>query len=202
MTGSSSRFGRFLKSSVNALLTPAEDPRTAYADPTQQQRAMLEQLRIASQRLAATRSRLEFQRVAVGEKVQLLEDQARQALAADREDLARLALQRQRIGQAEIEYLDRQIDGLQREEAQLATIEQRLSARIEALRAREQMAAARHTAARAQVAVGEALSGVGAVSGDSEIVERIERDAEELEARADAIEELINTGVLGTRQEL
>ncbi len=34
------RFGRLLKSSVQALMAPADDPRATYADPIQQQRTL------------------------------------------------------------------------------------------------------------------------------------------------------------------
>lgn len=197
MTAPSGRFARFLRVAVNTLLTPAKDPRTVYADPAQQQRGLLEQVRMAQQRLAATRTRLEEQRAAAVENARRLENQARQALTAGHDDLARLALRRERIVLTEIAHLEGQIGALQREEEQLATIDQRLSARIDALRAREQMAAARHTAARAQIAVGEALSGVAEMGDDGARVERIERDADELEARAGAIDELIGHRVLG-----
>lgn len=160
---------------------------------------LLAQVRKATVRLTSTRERLEVQRATVAESMVAMDGEARTALRAGQEELARLALQRQRTCGLEVTQLDRQIAGLRREEDRLAGIGQRVSAQIEALRAREQMAAARHSAAQAQVAVGEALSGLGSFTSDSGLVEQIERDAEAMEARADAIEELTTAGILGER---
>lgn len=197
MAGSKNRLGRFLKSSVDAFLTPAENPRENLADPEQQQKVLLEHVRTAALKLGATRQRLEAQRSGADELVATLDAEARKALQIGRDDLARLALQRQRSGLADIDQLNQQIAGLRQEEQHLGLVGQRIGARIEAARAREQLAAARHSAAQAQVAVGEVLSGIGAFPGEINLAERIERDAEDLEARATAIEELIATGVLG-----
>jgi len=197
MAAQTNRFGRFLKSSVSALLQPAEDPRKSDITPEHGQQKLLAQVRNASARLAVIRERLQKQRATVAESNEALDGEARHALRSGQEELARLALQRQRIGMTELTHLDRQIAGLRREEDRLAAIGQRVFTQIEAVRAREQMAAARHSAAKAQVAVGEALSGFGSIAGDTGVIEQIERDAEALEARADAIEELTSAGILG-----
>ncbi len=202
MARSSGRLTRFLKASVDAMLTPAEDPRTLFADQAHQQRQLLMQLGSARQRLEASRERLERQRVEAVEQADGLQVQARHALTAGREDLARLALRRQQMIHREIKDLDRQVAALEREATRISEIEQRLRAQIEAVRSREQIAVARRTAAEAQVAVSEALFGAGVTPSDPDVVARIERDADVLEARADAIEELIAAGMLGLGGEL
>ena len=202
MAAQSNRFGRFLKSSVTTLLQPAEDPRKSNATPEQEQQRLLAQVHGATARLSATRERLQQQRAGVAESIETLDNEARQSVRAGHEEFARLALQRQRAGQAELVQLDRQIASLRREEDRLAAIGQRVNAQIEAVRAREQLAAARHSAAQAQVAVGEALSGFGSIASDTGLIEQIERDAEVLEARADAIEELTVAGILGETNRL
>lgn len=197
MARASGRLARMLKASVDSLLTPAEDPRTTFADPAQQQQALLDQLRQARGRLTTSRLRLEVRRTEAEEQVRACEAQARHALKAGRDDLARLALHRQRIARQEVSQLNGQIGALQREETQVLVVDQRLAAQIEAMRSREQLAEARRSAAEAQVAVGEALSGAGATA-DLQLIEQIERDAEALEARAEAIEGLISSGLLGS----
>lgn len=191
------RFGRLLKSTVQALMTPADDPRATYADPIQQQRALLGELRAAEARLTVTKARLVTQRDRAADQARTLEQHARQALATGREDLARIALQRQWVIGAEAAQLNRQIAALEREESALVVCGQRLSAQIEALRSREQIAAARHSAAQAQVAAGEALTGLGAGADAARRIERIEDAAERLEARAGAIDEMLAAGLFG-----
>lgn len=197
MARASGRLARMLKASVDSLLAPAEDPRTAFADPAEQQQALLDHLRQARRRLTTSRLRLEVRRSEAEEQVRACDAQARHALLAGRDDLARLALHRQRIARQETSQLNGQIEALEREETQLLVVDQRLAAQIEAMRSREQLAEARRSAAEAQVAVGEALSGAGSAVGDVQLIERIERDAEAMEARAEAIEGLISSGLLG-----
>jgi phage shock protein A len=194
------RIGRLLKASAEALLTPAEDPRTAYAGPEQQQLLLMEQVQAAAERLKTIRTRLQDRREDAAARIAAFEEEAKGALVAGHEQEARIALQRERIAHMEIEQLDRQIVELVTEEVRLAAAIQRISARMEQLRARQRLAAARHTAARAHVEIGEALAGVDAAAGESIAVDRIERDADALEARADAIEELIERGVFGRPQ--
>lgn len=195
--GSKGRFGRLLKSSVTALLAPADDPRAAYADPLQQQRALLAEVHAAAARLVVTKARLITQRDQAQGQARQLEHHARQALAAGREGIARSALQRQALVESETEPLNRQIAALEHEELALSLAGQRLSAQIEAICHREQIAAARHSAARAQVAASEALSGLGGNAETARRLERIEEAADRLEARAGAIDELLATGLLG-----
>ena len=92
--------------------------------------------------------------------------------------------------------LDRQIAGLREDEARLAAVASQVAAQIDLLAAREQLAAARHTVAQARVAVGEALSGLSEPDG-APAVERIERETAHLQARAEAIEELLSEGFFG-----
>ena len=191
------RLGRFLRSSADSLLAPAEDPRRRFIDPAQQQHDLLLHVQSATVRLTETRERLEHQRLAIYQSAEQLDNEARLALIKNREDLARLALRRQRLCLTEIAKFDRQIQGIGSEEQQLAEIERQVIAQIEATRMRAEMAVARRSAAEAQVAAGEALSGIGTWAESTEHVERLERDAEDLQARADAIEELLGLGLLG-----
>ena len=197
MANSSNRFRRFLKSSVTSLLQPAADPRTSETGPEQEQQALLAQVRGATARLTGTRQRIERHRTAVADRIGQMDGEARDALRMGEEDRARSALQRQRVARTELEQLDRQIAGLRGEEDRLTSISHRITAQIETIRARKQMAAARHSAARAHVAAGEALSGIGSIPNDSGLIEQIEREAEDFQARADAIQELTEAGVFG-----
>jgi phage shock protein A len=191
------RLGQFLRSSMDALLAPAVDPRSTYPDPGQRQTELLAQVSSAAVRLAETRKRLESQRASINTSSELLDREARSAIADGREDLARLALRRQRLCLTELGKFDRQIEGLRVEERQLEFLERRVRAQIEAVQVRERMAEVRRSAAQAHIEAGEALSGIGTISKDTDFLEQIERDAEDLEARADAIDELIETGILG-----
>ena len=191
------RFGKLFKSSIGSLLTPAEDPRAVYADPIQRQRALREQVRAAMVNAQTARNRLELQRAAAEASLAELEQAARSAVAAGREDLARIALKRRQVSAASIAQLGQQIAAMDVELHRLAVVDQQVSAQLDAIAAREHLAAVRRSTAQAQIEIGEALTGVaGAVPG-APAIEQLERDAEALEARAAAIDELMAAGVLG-----
>lgn len=89
------------------------------------------------------------------------------------------------------------VEAVRQGEGRLALMEQQLVARIESLDARHAVAAARYNAAQAQVYLSEALAGIAA--GFTElrtVLERTERETEQMETRAEAIDRLVDSGAL------
>jgi len=185
---------RFLRT----FMSPAPDPRQAYRDAGRLEPELLESIRAALDGIASSRRQLATRTAQLRLRLPALEDEARRALAAGRKDLARRVLERRQITTAELTVVERQLQEADAEAERLALVEQQLSARIESLLARERMLEARQSAAQAQVRVGEALAGIsegiGALDPD---LARAEEQAEELEARAAAIDRLLDAGSLG-----
>ena len=131
------------------------------------------------------------------ENIERLERQAKQALEADREDLARLALQRKQNALIELQGLDEQIEGMEQEQQKLTIAEQRLQAKVDAFRNKKEIIKAQYTAAQAQVRIGSALGGISEEMSDvSMAMQRAENKTDQLRAKAGAIDELVETGVL------
>ena len=186
-----------LKVWINALLAPADDPRQVYALAYQRQQELLGKVRDAQMNLATTRRRLESQASEAGVKLPRLEEQARQALEAGREDQARFALHLRQAASEELKDLYSQVRELEREEGILALVEQRLASQIEAFFARQEALEARYSAAEAQVHISEALGGISEeLSGLGLAVEQAEQRTELMQARLSAIDELVELGVL------
>jgi phage shock protein A len=111
--------------------------------------------------------------------------------------MARLALQRRHVGELELQTLDRQLAEVESEEVNLSMIEQRLTAQIEAFAARQEVIKARFSAAEAQVRVNEAVTGVSQDFAElSATLQRAEERTESLQARATAIDKLVQDGDL------
>ena len=147
--------------------------------------------------MVTTKRRLQLQAEKVRASVVNVENQARQAMAAGREDLARMALQRKQTALIELEGLDEQIAQLEMEQEKLTRAEQRLTAKVEAFRSRKEIIKAQYSAAQAQVRIGSALSGISEEMGDVQLaVERAEDKTTNLRAKAGAIDELAESGVL------
>jgi phage shock protein A len=182
---------------LEALLAPAEDPRQTYADAGQRQRQLLEQVRQALAQTRTLRARLEGRARQLNERSPELLAQAARAVRAGRDDLARLSLQRRQMMVIEQQTLEAQVREAQQEEARLALAEHRLTAQIEALQARQTVIAARYNAAEAQVRFQEALTGVSGELADLGLaLEEAEEKADLLRARASALDEFIEQGIL------
>ena len=180
-----------------ALLAPAEDPRHTFADASQRQGQLLEEMRQALAETSAFRARLEERAHQLRQRSPELLAQASQAVRIGREDLARLTLQRRQMLVNEQQTLEAQIREAQQEEARLALAEQRLATQMEALQTRQTVIAARYNAAEAQVRFQEVLTGMsGELSDLGWALEEAEQSAEHLRARASALDELTEQGLL------
>ena len=108
-----------------------------------------------------------------------------------------MALERKNTSVLELEGLDAQIAGMEEEQEKLTQAEARLSAKVAAFRSKKEVIKAQYTAAQAQVRIGSALSGISEEMGDVGLaVERAENKTENMRARASAIDELAESGVL------
>lgn len=189
-------FGR-VGLAVKAMFRPAEDPRQTFASPYVRQRQLLEKVQQALADMQAAKERLTDQTAAVRSKLPDLQEQARRALMAGRENVARLALQRKQIATIELQELEEHLNQVELEEQRLGLVEQRLSTEIEAFRARQEVIAARYSAAEAQVRINEALGGVSQEIADlTAALEQAEETTEHMQARASAIDELVQAGIL------
>ena len=198
--GVMSRMSTVVKSKMNRLLDRAEDPRETLDYAYDKQREMLQNVKRGIVEMVTTKRRLQLQAEKVRANIANVDNQARQAMAADREDLARMALQRKQAALIELQGLDQQVDQLEVEQEKLTHAEQRLTAKVEAFRSRKEIIKAQYNAAQAQVRIGSALSGISEEMGDVQLaVERAETKTEDLRARAGAIDELADSGVLDTQ---
>jgi phage shock protein A len=186
-----------VKSKMNRILDQAEDPRETLDYSYEKQLEMLRNVKRGVVEMVAAKRQIQQQAAKVKENVSKLDMQARQALEAGREDLARLALQRKQTSVLELQGLDEQVSGMELEQEKLTQSEQRLQAKVAAFRTKKEIIKAQYTAAQAQVRIGSALSGISEEMGDIGLaVERAETKTGQMRSRAGAIDELANAGVL------
>ena len=191
------RFSMIVRSKASKMLDKAEDPRETLDYSYEKQLEMLQNVRRGVADVATSKKRLELQAAKLEQSVAKLDGQARTALQQNREDLARVALERKKGVQLQLQSLDDQRAALQAEQDKLVVAEQRLTAKVEAFRTRKETIKAQYTAAEAQSKIGEALTGVSEDMADVGMaVERAENKIETMRARAGAIDELIESGAL------
>lgn len=186
-----------LKGTFQALLAPAEDPRRMFAVGYERQRELLSKVQQALNDVAESKRKLQTKTADVREKLPLLQDKARQHVRGGRDDLARMALRQRRVALTMLEALEGQVREVEQEEQRLGLVEQRLTAQIEAFYAREEVIAARYSAAEAQIRINESLTGVSRELADlGAALQQAEQKTEHMQARASAIDQLIDAGVL------
>src|SRR6201993_1997455 len=192
-----SRTATIVKAKYSKLLNKAENP-TETLDYSYEQ--MLEQLQNVKRGVADVvppKKRIEPQQQKLEQNVVKLETQARQAVAANREDLAKQALERKAVAQQQLQDMDGQVKQLEDQQEKLVAAQQQLETRIESFRSQKEILKAQYSAAEAQVKVGEAATGIGEHMEDTGLaIQRAKDKTEEMQARASAIDELTSTGAL------
>jgi phage shock protein A len=192
-----SRFTTYIKSLISGFLDRAEDPGMVLDYSYEQQLEQLQNLRRSLADVVTNEKRLELQEAQIQQQMQKLDGQAREAVAANREDLARLALERKQGLQQYITSYDQQIQQLKAQQQKFVEMEQRLSARVESFRAQKEMVKAQYGAAQAQVKIQEAATGISEEMADVNLaVQRAQDKVLQMQARANAMDELIQSGSL------
>ena len=192
-----SRMSTIVKSKMNRILDQAEDPNETLDYSYEKQLEMLRNVKRGVVEMVAAKRQIQQQATKVQQNVAKLDAQARQAMEAGREDLARLALQRKQAAVLELQGLDEQIAGMELEQEKLTQAEQRLQAKVTAFRSKKEVIKAQYNAAQAQVRIGAALGGISEEMSDVGLaMERAEMKTDKMRARAGAIDELAEAGVL------
>lgn len=186
-----------MKIKSRAALDKVEDPREVLGYVDEQQQELLRRVKQGMIEVAISKRQLQQQVQALKPRISRLEDQARRALAAGRQDLARIALERKQTAIAELSGLEEHVAEVDKEQERLSSAERQLADRIEKFRIHRKTVTARLTAAEAQVRVTEALSGVSQEFSDLGIaLGRAEEKIERMLAHASAIDDLTDTGAL------
>jgi len=193
-----SRLATFFNIRANAALDKAEDPGQVMDYSYSKQIEQLQQLRRSIADVVTNEKRLEMQQSQLIEKTNKLDQQAMQALQANREDLARMALQRKETLIVQIQSYEQQLAQLKEQEEKLLAMERTISARVEAFRTQKEMVKAQYNAAQAQVKINETITGISEEMKEMNLaMQRAQDKVLTMQARANAMEALIDQGALG-----
>ena len=197
MAGMWQRFKMIFKSKANSAMDKAENPAQTLDYSYEKQLEMLQKVRRGVADVATSRKRVELQIASLDKQLAKLDDQARAALAAGREDLAREALIRKSAVGQQISDLHTQLEQLTVQEQKLTLASQQLQTKVESFRTQKETIKATYSAAEAQVRINEAFTGISSELGDVGLaIQRAEDRTAQMQARAGAMEELMATGAL------
>ncbi|MDP8907354.1 MAG: PspA/IM30 family protein [Thermoproteota archaeon] len=193
----SNRLVNLIKQKVNKVLDNHEDPNEALDYSAVKQVELIQRLRRDIVEVVASKKRLEMQKSRISENINKLDEQAKAAVKAGRDDLARLALERKNANLNQIKELDTHIMAIQNEQNKLENAEKRLSAKVEEFKSRKEIIKAKYSSAEAQVRIKENITGISEEMSDIGMsMSRAEEKTEAMQSKAMAMDEMIESGAL------
>src|SRR5436853_1691771 len=137
MAGLMSRTALVIKAKYSKLLNRAENPTETLDYSYEEMQQQLQNVKRGVADVVTSKKRLELQTQKLEQNVVKLETQARQAVGAGREDLARQALERKAAAQQQLQGLDQQVQQLNEQQERLIASQHQLESRIESFRSQK-----------------------------------------------------------------
>lgn len=192
-----SRVADILQAKTHKLLDQLEDPNETLDLSYEKMITGLQQTKLHLADVVAQQKSLERQIEAAQQEAAKAEDDARLALQAGREDLAKAALAHKHSALEKLQSLQEAHAAVLPQAEKLIATEKKLEDRIEKFRLQKEVMKTSYTAAAAQVKVTQAMSGVGSSFNNvGDALRRAEDKVSGMRAKADAMESLTESGVL------
>lgn len=186
-----------ISAKINKLLNRIEDPRETLDYSYEKQLELLQDVKRGVTEVTTSKKRLQLQCAKLMQDIEKLEGQAKEAMATNREDLARQALERKTAIVQQVSGIDAQVTYLEAQEQKLIATEKKLSTQVEIFRTKKESVKAEYSAAEAQVKVNESMTGISKEMSDIGLaIDRAQNKTDEMKARAEAIDELVDAGTL------
>ena len=197
MPGLMGRATLIVKAKFSKFLDRSENPNETLDYSYEEQLRQLQNVKRGVADVTTAKKRLELQYTGMQQQVEKLDGQARAALQAGKEDLAREALTRKAAVAAQLDGIMQQGQQLEAQQAKLVEGQKTLQAKVEAFRTQKEVIKAQYSAAEAQVRIGEAATGIGEQMADVGLaIQRAKDKTDQMQARASAIDELTASGAL------
>ena len=195
--GLMNRFSTLFKAKTSTVLDKFEKPEEMLDYSFEKQTELLNKLRRDIAAVITAKKQLEMQKAKVMANINTLDQQAGRALDSNKEDLARLALERKNVVLQQISNLDIQIADIQQQQDKLKDTERRLSTKVQEFKTRKEVIKAQYSSAEAQVRIKESITGISEEMSDVGVsLNRAEEKAQKVQAKAQALDEMIDSGTL------
>jgi phage shock protein A len=197
-----SRVANIFKAKANTVLNELENPEETLNYSIVEMKEQLNKIKKSLVDITTVKKGLENELEDIQGKIQIAENQAELAVASNREDLARAALEKKQNLVEEKERLSRQIEELSEKQSIIQKNKEHLESELSELETKKQELIAMNRAAEAQMAVKEALTGISSEMNDIKgRIERAEKRIKEKKAKVSAMDELIEMGALEELEE-
>jgi phage shock protein A len=186
-----------VQAKANKALDAAEKPDEMLDLSYEQMLDQINQVKRGLVSITASRKQIELQEQQLQHTADHLQDQAKAALAQGKEDLAREALSRKAAAQSQIDGMEPQRQQLGEEQEKLEHTLAALQQRVNTFRTQKEVLKAQYSAAKAESSIGETATGISKSFGDTGAdIQRAQDKIATMQAHADAVDELLQAGVL------
>jgi Phage shock protein A (IM30), suppresses sigma54-dependent transcription len=186
-----------LEARVNTFLNHADDPSQTLDLSYEKMITSLQDTKRHLADVITERISLENQMATAKRDADKAEADARMALQAKREDLARAALTEKQAALQKIDSLQQAHDSVAAQADKLTLYEAKLQDRIEQFRTQKEVMKTQMAAASAEVGVSESLSGLGTGLADAgDAMRRAKDKTAQMQAKAEAMEGMTEAGIL------
>src|ERR1022692_71659 len=186
-----------VQAKASKALDAAEKPDEMLDLSYEQMLDQITQVRRGLVDITAARKQIELQEQQLQHSVNHLQDQARAALSQGNEDLAKEALSRKAAAQAQIDGMEPQHQQLTEQEEKLEHTLAALQQKVNDFRTQKEVMKAQYSAAKAMNSVDESAAGISSTFSDSgAALQRAQDKIATMQARAGAVDELLQSGVL------
>ena len=192
-----SRFKAIFQARANEVAGQFEDPKASLDYSLAKLEESRGQISRSLIEVSAAQKRLENQRDQLVVAIQKYGEQAQNSVKAEREDLARTALERKQEAESRQAELETNLASLEGQVENLKASQANLERKIALFRSKKEELKAIYDSSKAQLRVRESLSGISDDLADvGSTIQRAETRIREMQSRSDAIEGLIAEGVL------
>lgn len=182
---------------LNRVLNRVEDPHEMLDYSYEKQLKLLQNVKRGVAEVTSSKKRIQLQRAKLTLNIDKLEGQAKDSIIANREDLARLVLEKKVALIQQVDGVDKEVAELEKQEEKLIASEKRLSTKVEIFRTRKESIKVEYSVAEAKVKINKSITGINEEMAEvGFVLDRAENKNEEIRARAEAIDELIDVGTL------
>lgn len=178
-------------------LQNAEDPAEVFDYSYTKQLEQLQQLRQGLVAVVQNEKHVELLEAQVEAQANRLQQQAAQAMQQNREDLARLALQRKEALNSQVEGYKQQLEQLAEQHHKIELLVQQAEQRVSTFKTQKEMVEAQYQAAKASVQISEAATGLSKETDEMNLaMQRAQEKVLQMQSRANAIDSLLDSGAL------
>ena len=191
------RFRLMVRGKASRAVDRMENPADALELAYEKQLEALQRVRRGVADVVTAQKQLEIQARQMEANRVRLDELARTALAQSREEVAASALTQSELVEGQLTNLRQQAEALNHQRENLEIAGQRLQARVAAMRTQKETLKAQYSAAQATVHAGETAAGISKEMDEVQLLlERARDKMLSTQARAEAVNELMDTGVL------